>query len=294
MSGPVGLDTHLATGTTEVCRCWRLTRGDGLTLGFTDHDRALAFDGCEFRPETGLSARALSQSTGLAVDNTEAVGALSDAAITEVDIAAGRYDGAQIETWLVQWSAPENRVLQFRGNLGELTRSGGAFRAELRGLSAQMNVATGRVYQRACAAVLGDGACGVDLSDAAFHTQAEIVAVTNSRVLMLALTGAFAPRWFERGHCRVTTGAAKGLGGAIKIDRVAGDLRRVELWDRLRANLAVGDQVELRAGCDKRMETCRLKFANILNFRGFPDLPGDDWLLAHPSRVSARDGGSRR
>lgn len=294
MSGVIGLDAHLATGATEVCRCWRLTREDGFSLGFTDHDRALAFDGCDFRPETGLSARALSQSTGLAVDNTEAVGALSDAAITEADIAAGRYDGAKIEAWLVQWSAPENRVLQFRGQLGELTRSGAAFNAELRGLSERMNIATGRVYQRACTAVLGDADCGVDLSRDGFLVEAEIVSVSENRVLLLAVATQFAPRWFERGHCRVLTGAAQGLRGAIKIDRIAGDLRRVELWDRLRNDMAVGDQVQLRAGCDKRMETCRLKFGNILNFRGFPDLPGDDWLIAHPSRVSARDGGSRR
>ncbi|WP_439137318.1 DUF2163 domain-containing protein [Roseicyclus sp.] len=294
MSGVAGIDAHLATGTTELCRCWRLTRGDGVSLGFTDHDRALAFEGCDFRPETGLSARTLSQSTGLAVDNTEAIGALSDAAITEADIVAGRYDGAMIEAWLVQWSQPENRVLQFRGNLGELTRSGGAFSAELRGLSERMNVATGRVYQRACTAVLGDAECGVDLTGAGFRGTGEIVSVTDGRVFMLALSAVFVPRWFERGHCRIASGPAQGLGGAIKIDRVEGDLRRVELWDRLRSEMAVGDQVQLSAGCDKRMETCRLKFANILNFRGFPDLPGDDWLIAHPSRVSARDGGSRR
>ena len=294
MSGVAGIDAHLATGATELCRCWRLTRADGVSMGFTDHDRRLVFEGCEFRPETGLSARALSQSTGLSVDNTEAIGALSDAAITEADIAAGRYDGAMIEAWQVQWSQPENRVLQFRGNLGELTRSGGAFTAELRGLSERMNVATGRVYQRACSAVLGDAECGVDLTGAGFRTTGEIVSVTEDRVLMLALSGVFVPRWFERGHCRIESGAAQGLGGAIKIDRVEGQLRRVELWDRLRSEIAVGDQVRLSAGCDKRMETCRLKFGNILNFRGFPDLPGDDWLIAHPSRVSARDGGSRR
>jgi uncharacterized phage protein (TIGR02218 family) len=294
MSGIAGIDAHLATGTTELCRCWRLTRADGVSMGFTDHDKRLVFEGCEFRPETGLSARALSQSTGLSVDNTEAIGALSDAAITEADIAAGRYDGATIEAWLVQWSQPENRVLQFRGAIGELTRSAGAFTAELRGLSERMNRATGRVYQRACTAVLGDAECGVALSAAGFWTTGEIVSVSEDRVLMLALSGVFVPRWFERGHCRIESGAAQGLGGAIKIDRVEGQLRRVELWDRLRCAMAVGDQVRLSAGCDKRMETCRLKFGNILNFRGFPDLPGDDWLIAHPSRVSARDGGSRR
>lgn len=294
MSGAAALDAHLATGTTEVCRCWKLVRADGVTYGFTDHDRALAFDGVTFKPETGLSATALVQTTGLSVDNTEAVGALSDAAITEADIAAGRFDGAAIEAWLVQWAEPENRVLQFRGTLGELTRAGGAFTAELRGLAERMNIATGRVYQRSCSAVLGDGACRVDLTAPGYAAEATVSAVEGARVLWIEGLAGYEARWFERGACRVLDGAAHGLVGAVKIDRPEDGLRRVELWDRLRAGIVAGDRVRLTAGCDKRMETCRLKFANLLNFRGFPDLPGEDWMVAHPSRVSARDGGSRR
>jgi uncharacterized phage protein (TIGR02218 family) len=294
LSGAEGLDAHLASGATGVCRCWKLVRADGVTFGFTDHNRVLSFDGVTFRPETGLSAAALMQATGLSVDNTEAVGALSDAAITEADIAAGRYDGAAVEAWLVQWAAPENRVLQFRGTLGELARSGGAFTAELRGLAERLNVPTGRVYQRSCSAVLGDADCGVDLSHAGYSAEVEIAALDDARVLWVTGLERLEPRWFERGRCVVLDGVAQGLEGAIKIDRPEGDLRRIELWDRMRAELAVGDRIRISAGCDKRMETCRLKFANLLNFRGFPDLPSGDWMVAHPSRVSARDGGSRR
>ena len=123
---------------------------------------------------------------------------------------------------------------------------------------------------------------------------AEVLAVDSARVFWIKLPEAFEPRWFERGTCRVLDCAAAGLSGAIKIDRIDRDLRRVELWDGLRTPIALGDRLRLTAGCDKRLETCRLKFANLLNFRGFPDLPGDDWLVAHPTRVSARDGGSRR
>lgn len=294
MSGAAGLDAHLASGTTSVCRCWKLERADGKAFGFTDHDRAVDFDGVRFKPETGLSAAALMQTTGLSVDNTEAVGALSDVAITEADIAAGRFDGAAIEAWLVQWDAPENRVLQFRGTLGDLTRAGGAFTAELRGLAERMNTPTGRVYQRGCSAVLGDGACRFDLEAPGYGAEVTVAAVEDGRVFRLAGLDGFEPRWFERGRCAVLDGAAAGLVGAVKIDRPEGGLRRVELWDRLRAGLAVGDRVRLTAGCDKRMETCRLKFANLTNFRGFPDIPGEDWMVAHPSRLSARDGGSRR
>ena len=148
MSGGEGLLAHLAGGASEVARCWRVTRADGVQYGFTDHDRALAFEGTVFKADSGLSAAALSQTTGLSVDNTEAVGALSDASIREADILAGRFDGAVVEAWLVNWSAPENRALQFKGSFGELERQGGAFQVELRGLAELMNRPEGRVYQR--------------------------------------------------------------------------------------------------------------------------------------------------
>ena len=92
MSGDT-LAAHLATGTTSVARAWSVERTDGVVLGFTDHDRPLQFDGITFRPDSGLSARALASTTGLSVNNSETVGVLSADAITEADINAGRYDG---------------------------------------------------------------------------------------------------------------------------------------------------------------------------------------------------------
>ncbi|NPD18310.1 DUF2163 domain-containing protein [Alterinioella nitratireducens] len=295
MSGGEGLLAHLAGGASEVARCWRVTRADGVQYGFTDHDRALAFEGTVFKADSGLSAAALSQTTGLSVDNTEAVGALSDASIREADILAGRFDGAVVEAWLVNWSAPENRALQFKGTFGELERQGGAFQVELRGLAEPMNRPEGRVYQRPCSAVLGDAACRFDLTVSGYAHEGAVSAVADGRVLIFEGLDEFAPRWFERGRMVVLSGAAEGLVGVIKNDRFSDGARRVELWEELRAEIAAGDLVRLEAGCDKRMETCRLKFANILNFQGFPDIPGEDWVMAYPGRGSApSDGESLR
>jgi uncharacterized phage protein (TIGR02218 family) len=215
--------------------------------------------------------------------------------VTEADIAAGRFDGAEVEAWLVEWAEPANRVIQFRGSIGEISRANGAFTAELRGLAEALNVPMGRVYQKTCPAVLGDAECAVDLSGPEFSVNATVASVGDGRLFHFSDIPPFDARWFERGRFSVIDGAAMDLSGAIKRDTLRPDgTRQVELWDRLRAEVATGDSVRLTAGCDKRMETCRLKFSNLLNFRGFPDIPGEDWLVAHPTRVSARDGGSRR
>ncbi len=286
------LTQHLKAGTTTVCRCWALARRDGRVLGFTDHDQALSFDGIAFRADTGLTARAVQQSTGLSVDNTEAVGVLSDPSISDADVEAGRYDGAQVTAWLVNWTEPSQRMVQFRGTIGEITRSAGGFRAELRGLAERLNEPRGRAYQPRCGAVLGDAACKVDLNVPQYELVAAPATVLEERILSFEGADTHAPGWFARGGLTVLTGAAEGLRGSVKNDSFEGSSRRIELWEALRAPLGPGDMVRLTAGCDKRSETCRVKFGNFLNFRGFPHIPGDDWLMAYPSRGRRNDGGS--
>jgi len=295
MTYPQDLRDHLATGATTLARCFAVTRKDSAVMGFTDHDRDLSFEGIVFRADSGLTAKAIQQSTGLSVDNTEAFGALKSEAITEADILAGRYDGAEVRGWLVNWADVSVRVLQFRGTLGEVVRRGGGFNAELRGLSEGLNRAQGLIYHARCSAVLGDGRCRFDLNQPGYAEERVVHEVAGARIFRFAAFSGYDDRWFEKGRFSVLTGAAAGLVGAVKNDRLrAGDIREVELWKALGASPAPGDMVRIEAGCDKRPDTCRLKFANYDNFRGFPDIPGEDWLMSYPAGAAVNDGGSRR
>lgn len=289
-----GLQAHLQSGLTTTCRCWAIQRQDGQVYGFTDHDMELSFEGVDFKASSGLTATAIEQATGLSIDNSEAMGALSDAAVTEDDIEAGRFDGAQVRAWLVNWAAPDQRVLQFRGSIGELRRGGGAFHAELRGLTDLLNRPMGRIYQKPCTAVLGDAACKFNVKTPGYQATATIVSLTGSSVLRLK--GANAPdgAWFKRGRLDVVSGKAVGLWASIKQDRRVEGGRNITLWSGISGGLAVGDQVRLTAGCNKTIGTCRLKFNNILNFQGFPDLPGEDWVMAVPKKGNPNSGGSLR
>lgn len=286
------IDDHLALGTTTVCRAWAVTRRDGTVMGFTDHDRDLAFDSVQFRASTGVTAKALQQSTGLSVDNSEAIGALTSEALSEADILAGRFDGAGVQIWLVNWADVSARKLLFRGSLGEIERTGGGFRAELRGLAETLNQPQGLVYQRTCSAVLGDSRCRFDLSSLGYSDERPAETVLDRRQFQFAGFTGFDDRWFEGGRFVVLTGAAAGLIGVVKNDRLSADGRSIELWQSLGADIAAGDIVRVEAGCDKRADTCRLKFNNFLNFRGFPDIPGEDWLMSYPTRAGLNDGGS--
>jgi uncharacterized phage protein (TIGR02218 family) len=287
------LYAHLASGSTTVCRAWVVTRRDGLVLGFTDHDLDLMIDEVTCRASAGLSARALQQTTGLSVDNSEAMGALSDAAITEPDILAGRFDGAEVRTWLVNWASPEDRITEFRGNLGEISRSGGSFRAELRGLTEILNQPQGHSFQPRCSAVLGDARCRFATGTPSFFTERTLDEVIDGRMLRFLTFPAFSDRWFEHGRVEVITGEAAGLFGVVKIDRMVEAGRRIELWQSVVGDLKAGDRIRIITGCDKEADTCHRKFANFLNFRGFPHIPGDDWLASYPGQDRPSGGGSR-
>jgi uncharacterized phage protein (TIGR02218 family) len=266
--------------TTTYARAWAVTRRDGLRLGFTDHDSDLLIDGLPCRAGAGMGARALSQSLGLALDNTEAIGALSGAGLTEADILAGRYDGAQVTIWQVDWTAPATPEVLFRGTLGMISRTdGGAFRAEVEGLSAPLDRAAGRVLARPCPAVLGDGACRFDLDTPGYRIETQVLALEGDvlRVPALPLQPA---GWFAQGRVEFLTGAAQGLTVPLRADDTEGPTRALRMWVLPGAMPAPGDSLRLTAGCDRTPGACKTKFNNFINYQGFPDIPSEDWLFA--------------
>ena len=117
---PPALQTKLDTGATTLCRCWIVTRNDGVTQGFTDHDENVVVDGVTCLAAAGLNAAEATQKLGLAVTGSDLSGALADDSLTEADLAAGRYDAAEVAIWLVDWSEPELAVLLAKGVLGEV------------------------------------------------------------------------------------------------------------------------------------------------------------------------------
>ncbi len=281
------MQARLTSGATFLCRCWRVERRDGLVLGFTDHDVDLAFDGTVFRADSGLDSSVIEAGTGLSVDNAQAVGALSGASLSEADIIAGKYDGATVLHWLVDWQKPELRVLLFRGTLGEIRRGPQAFEAELRGLSEGLNQTTGRSYLRRCDRILGDSACGVDLSGPAFSAVATVQESTREQLVLEGLS-AYGAGWFENGLLRWPDGSQS----LIKLDEIRGPARVLGLFEAIKTPVAAGSTVQVVAGCDKSAAGCAGRFDNLVNFRGFPHIPGEDRVLAYPAAGEVHDGAS--
>lgn len=277
---PEGLAAHLATGATTLCRCWRITRRDETVQGFTDHDENLVFDGTTFSAGTGFEGTEIEARLGFAVTGTELHGALSSDALLEADLVAGRYDDAKVELFLVDWSNPKNRLLVRAGNLGEVRREDSAFSAEVRGISSRLDEENGRIFAATCDADLGDARCTIDLDDLAYRGEGTVLALEGTSLFQANDLDAYSDGWFTQGRLQWSSGANTGLAVEIKEHRVEGGVR-LSLWQTMPEPLAEGDTFVVTAGCDKRAETCKAKFSNMLNFRGFPHLPGNDFVVAY-------------
>lgn len=278
---PAALQTKLDGGVTTLCRCWLIARNDGVTQGFTDHDEDVVIGDVTCRAGTGLNASEATQKLGLAVDGSELSGALAADTLNEDDLAAGRYDAAAVELWLTDWSEPALRVLLAKGSLGEVKREGTAFTAEVRGLSQRLAQESGRLYTATCSADLGDGRCKVDLTGAAYRGTGAVVTVSATASFTASGLDTFDDGWFTAGKVTFTGGANAGLSVEVKSHGNDGVVS-FALWQAMPEPIAPADPFTVTAGCDKRFATCHDRFNNVVNFRGFPHIPGNDFVIRYP------------
>ena len=291
---PAGLQSHLDTGATTLCWCWKLSPATGPVLGFTNHDRDLSFDGIAFEATSGFSGSEIETSLGLNVDNLEAAGALMSAKLAEADLLAGQFDNAEVEVWLVNWQSVNQRLLLRKGNLGEVSRGKLEFNAEIRGLAHKLNQPQGRLFQHGCDAVLGDTRCGIDLESAALKGAGTVNSNEQNRRMHVSGIESFAAGWFGRGQLVWLTGVNAGRPMDVKAHQIGSTGIVIELWQAMSQPIGLGDTFEIRAGCDKQFGTCRDKFANTDQFRGFPHMPGNDFVTAYPNADDAGNDGTSR
>lgn len=274
------LNTHLASETTTLATCWRITRRDGLTLGFTNHDRDLVVGTLTYLAASGFTASAIASSASLNADDLDIEGILDAGAITEQDLLAGLYDYAEIEVFEVNYQAPHEGTLPLTfGWLGEITLRDGRFIAEIRGLSQQLAQRVGELYSPTCRASLGDSRCKVNMTTRRFTGTLTGVA---SRTILRDTARTEPSGRFNYGRITFTSGANSGTTTEVK-EYTPGTLT---LALPLSRPVAIGDGYLLEEGCDRTFETCAGRFGNAINFRGEPHVPGLDRMLETASTRS--------
>jgi uncharacterized phage protein (TIGR02218 family) len=263
---------------TRLATCWRLVRGDGVALGFTSHDRPLMIGGLRHDSAPGMSPSAVVQGMGLDVDTMEVAGVVSADALTEADLLAGRWTGARVELFMVDWAAPDaGRLVLASGRLGAIevgTVGDPTLVATLESPVATLRATLVERYAPMCRARLGDARCRIDMRPR--RHWASVLWSADER-LAAALPAGLTPGQFVEGEVRALDGPLAGLDRRI-VGVVDGPDHEALLLDAALA-AAPGTRLWLWEGCDRRFQTCVSRFGNARHFRGEPHVPGDDLLL---------------
>lgn len=253
---------------------WTLRRKDGVVLGFTSHDRDMERGGLTYRAAPGMVPSAISLSASLEADTMDIDGALSNAAITAVDLDAGRWDGAEILLHAANWEdAGDALILIASGTLGTVERKRGAFSAELKTAAHRLDASVVPATSPDCRAMLGDKDCRVDTGPLT-----KLVRLASGEGRMVEVETVLSAEGYGFGSLRLLCGNNCGLHFPVR----AQDGQRLTLARDLPEPVAAGMLAEIIQGCDKRLTTCRTRFANAINFRGEPYLPGIDYVTRYP------------
>jgi uncharacterized phage protein (TIGR02218 family) len=205
----------------------------------------------------------------------EVAGALTADAIRAGELREGRWDGAEVAIFMVDWQAPQGeQVVLAQGQLGDVSASGSAFTAELRGRAAALERAVVELTSPECRAELGDKRCRVDMAGRVRVTR--IVSVVDEDRVEVAEASA-ETNAYGYGRLRWIGGANSGLETEI----VSSDATALRLREAPPHAPVAGDMIEIREGCDKLFATCCDRFGNAANFRGEPHLPGNDLLTRY-------------
>lgn len=260
---------------TTIALCWRIEREDGVTIGLTSHDRDIGHDGLLYRAAPGMLPSAIALSAGFDADGLDIEGALSSDAIGAQDLAAGRWDGAALSIFMVDWERPDDPAIQLAaGELGDVGTSGGSFQAELRGPAAALEREAVEQTTPECRAELGDKRCRVDMAG---RVRVARVAAAIAETVV-EIEGEAVGAIYRFGSLRWIGGRNSGLRSRI----ADAEGLRLTLYDAPHFPVAAGDRVEIGEGCDKSLSTCSARFDNAANFRGEPHLPGMDLLTRFP------------
>lgn len=266
-------------------QCWKITRRDGVVLGFTGCDQTVSFGGVDYIPCGSLMSSAMQYSAAIGeAGNQELLGLIDSDLITARDLAAGLYQGAEVEIWLYPYENTTGQTM-IRASSGYVTSTSQGdvgYKAEVMtdGQRLMQTAVTNR-YTPSCRWEFGDARCGINPG-----IYEETATVTET-VDKLARIGA------SRRQFVTTLAAADGDYIAGKITWLTGpnagqiiDVKDnqgglVTLWDTTIADIQVGDEFKLNRGCQRTAEACK-GYDNYINFGGFPSIPGRDSMLETP------------
>jgi uncharacterized phage protein (TIGR02218 family) len=289
----------LAHRTHYHAQLFKVMRLDGFALYLTTASSSLEYLGDTYTPIGSIETSAFRSEAALKDANVDYQGVISSDKITTADLVAGKYRGATVEVFLIDWRFPFlDPFLRRKYTLGDVSFDGEKWTAEAWGVMRRLQQKVGDRFVRTCVHDLGsdsstsDFDCRKDITTAPFtNTEKPVGDVTSRRVFRVnGLPTSLGDDYFKDGTVTITETASTspnnlGTEREIKssVDEGAGS-HTIELYLPFPFDLATTtDEVTLVAGCLKRIKVdCEGKFSNKANNGSFPLMPGQDTLLKTP------------
>lgn len=271
----------LERSVTTLAWCWRLELSNGNVMCFTSCDVDLVIDGETYEACAGFAPTAVSSSDGLATDNLDVQGMITSDRITADDIFLGVYDNAKIRIFICDYEHPQqNRFILREGRIGKITSGKIAFKAEIRGLMDAFQQQAGDLYQRKCRARLGDSRCKYQA--AADTATGEVTSVRDDGSIFTSISRT--DNFFNYGILTFESGLNNG--SSYEVEQSLGSNGQIRFFSPPMHEVVVGDRIRIVPGCDGEPSTCKNRFHNMINFRGEPYIPGNDYSVSYPMKVS--------
>ncbi len=262
---------------------WQITRTDGVVFRFTNHDMVIRRNEHDYTPMSSLNATAKQKIEGLKERNIDFRGVITSDLITYEDLLAGKFREARIDEALIDWRYPwAGTFAQFTYWVVSTRFSGEVWEAQVEGITHRLKISTGRVLGRTCDVKnFGDNRCKMDST--LFTWEGTVTAIDVPRKVFFTDEPdiiAKANNYFKYGTCRFISGLNDNI--KMEVGEFTGGSGRIKLWLKMPYNIEIGDTFRIVAGCNRLLKTCRDKFDNVINFQGFPFIPGTDSMLKTP------------
>jgi uncharacterized phage protein (TIGR02218 family) len=273
--------THIQGEVTTLATCYKITRKDGVVIGFTSFDENIVIDGVTYLASTGFTQSTFEETSDLRVNNLDIQGIISSPDIIEDDLLSGKYSQASCDIFIVNYknlpaSLSDKTLLKWvsSGFLGEVRLTDRQFVVEFRSLSQLLSVNQLELYSPRCRVKrFGNSLCKKSLTSFTFsYTVASVVSSTS----FTHSSTAQADGYFQNGIIKFTSGPNDDLELTCKTYKSG----VITLVEPPYFPIAIGHTFRAIRGCDRKFETCRDTYNNVKNFRGEPNslLPGIDTI----------------
>jgi len=276
--------THLENEVQTVALCWRILRRDGTNYYFTDHDDTIVWDGATYTPIDSGSPSNYRHNSDLSPNNVDFDWMFGSTSGRDAELRAGLFDYAQMWTFRINWddtSTSSGIVKLAYGRLGEVQIRDEQAKIELRTLTQILSNPIGSIYTPECRTSLGSTLCNVLTTSTVYTRTGAIASIINNQ--NFSISGDAAGQiesFYNYGKMTFSSGGNSGITMQILGYSTS---NAVALYEPLPFTLSTGDTFTAVAGCDRRFATCKDRFSNKDNFRGFPHIPGMDKALTVPA-----------